>query len=516
MATKEQLEKALRNAHAAGDTAAAQRFAGEIKKLSSGPSPAQKEFDDLPMWQKPIKALDDLLRVGSDAVTFGGIDRVRALMGTQPSVEAARAETAKADERSGLAGTATRVGSTLPLMMALPQVTVPQSAGPVVQSLGNTALAALEGAGWGGVDALGHGEDVLEGQTQGALFGGGASVATGLLGKGLDMVVNRSTRGERIEPRDLRLAKDRAYNAMEDEAIGFRPAAVDDLITRIDQTTRDAYPGVQEGVRAARGRARRNLTENRTHTGPGQGFGRVRTMTEIDKERQNFRRDAVNNPQTTNKEMGLDVIQTIDDWLEDATSNPASVTAGTGDPGRALGMLQEARGLNQRVEKLDMLDERLGKAKRASERNLYAAEDSTIKQNIEGILGTPKNRNQYNAAEQAQMELINSGTAGQNILRQGGRAAPGGALMWPGVGAGAAIGSLAGPVGAVVGGLAAPVAGILSKKLSARSTRKQAEKLVDMVSTGRDLRDVKVLSPAMKKDLVRFLTSLGLATSEGD
>lgn len=507
MPTKEQLEKSLKSAHAAGDTVAAQRFADEIRRMA-GPT-AQQEFDALPMWQKPIKALDDLLRVGSDAVTYGGIDHLRTLFGTQPDVETARTQTERARERSGSAGTATAIASSAAPMMLMPALAAPAKAGPVMKPVINTALAALEGSAFGGLDALGHGEDVVEGQLQGAAFGTAGKAISGILGKGLEMAFERGTRGARIEPRDLRLAKDRAYNAMEDERIGFRPTAVDDLLNRIDRSTRDAYPGVQEGVRAARTRARRNLTSG------GQGFGRTRTLTEIDKERQNFRRDAVNNPQTTNKELGLEAIRTIDDWLEDATSNPAAVTRGSGDPEVALGMLQEGRRLNQRVEKLDLLDERLGRARRASERNLYTGEDSTIKNNIGAILDDPKKRSQFNADEIEQMELINSGTGAGKVLRQAGRMSPGGGLSWPASTAGGGVGfAIGGVPGAIVGSALPNVVGVLSKMASSRSTRKQAEKLVDMVSSGQSLKKVPGLTARQQRELTRFLTSMGITSEE--
>lgn len=508
MATREQLEKALRNAHGAGDTAAAQRFADEIRKLDSGPSKAQQDFDALPTYMKPVKALDDLLRVGSDALTFGGVDYLRTLAGTQPDIETARQATGEARERSGAAGDVTAAASALPLMMAMPALSVPASAGPVLAPLANTGLAALEGSAWGGLDALGHGRDVTEGQLTGAAFGAGGKVVSGLLGRGLDWAVEKATRGQRIEPRELRLAKDRAYNAMEDEQIAFRPSAVDDLIDRVDDVSKDAYPGVQNEAIAARNRAKKNLRAG------GQGFRRNRTMTQIDKERQNFRRDVVNSPVPTNKPYGIDMISELDRWMDDAVNNPAAVSSRSGDAEKALGLLQEGRKLNQRVEKLDMLDERLGKARRQAERNLYSGEDSTIKQNIGGILDNPKLRDQFTPAEQAQMELINAGTGGQKILRQGGRAAPGGALMWPGVGAGAAVGSIFGPAGAVAGGLLAPMVGIASKHLSSRATRKSTEKLLDMVSSGKDLERMSVLGPKGQRDLARLLMSLGITSAE--
>lgn len=265
-------------------------------------------------------------------------------------------------------------------------------------------------------------------------------------------------------------------------------------------------------MRAARSRAKKNLTGNQGHTGPGQGFGRVRTMTEIDKERQNFRRDAVNNPQTTNKEMGLDVLKTIDDWMDDAVNNPNAVSAGSGNPIEALGKLQEARKLNQRVEKLDMLDERIGRSERQAERNLYSGEDSTLKQNVGGILDNPKLRDQYSAAEREQMRTVNR--AG-NTLRQGGRMAPGGGLAWPAATAGAGIGfALGGPGGAAIGGALPSVAGILSKKLASRATRKEAEKLFDMVSSGQDFKIPPGMTAGQRKQLTRLLTALGITSAE--
>lgn len=510
MATKEQLEKSLRAAHAAGDTVAANKLAAALRAASSGPSSAQQSFDDLPMWQKPIKALDDLLRVGSDAISLGGVDYLRAMAGTQPSVEAARQATDDARERSGSAGTATAVASTLPLMALMPQVSVPASAGPVLKGAGDLGLAALEGAGWGGLSALGHGEDVTEGQLMGAAFGAGGKAVSGVLDKGLTSILDRGSRSARVDPKDLRLAKNREYNAMEDEGVAFKPSAVDDLLARIDDTTKDAYPGVQGGVIDARSRAKKNLRSG------GRGFQRNRSMVEIDKERQNFRRDAVNHPQTTNKDMGIDAIKTIDDWLQDASQNPAAVTSRSGDPQVALDHLLKGRELNQKVERLDLIDERLGNARRQAERNLYTGEDSTIKQNVGGILANPKLRSMFTPDQIEQMEIVNSGTAGANLLRQAGRMAWGGGASWPAATAGGTIGYAIGNApGAAIGSAIPGALGILAKKLSSRATKKEAEKLVDMVSSGKSFKKIPALGEKGQKELSRFLLSLGI-TAEDD
>jgi hypothetical protein len=207
--------------------------------------------------------------------------------------------------------------------------------------------------------------------------------------------------------------------------------------------------------------------------------------------------------------------KTIDDGLQDASQNPAAVTSRSGDPQVALDHLLKGRELNQKVERLDLLDERLGNARRQAERNLYSGEDSTIKQNVGGILANPKLRSMYTPDQIEQMEIVNSGTAGANLLRQAGRMAPGGGMSWPAATAGGSIGyMIGGPPGAAVGATVPSALGILSKKLSSRATKKEAEKLVDMVSSGKSFKKIPALGEKGQKELSRFLLSLGITVED--
>lgn len=514
MADTAALERALRNAHAAGDTAAAARFAAELRKSKPAePSRAdqlQAEFDALPTYMKPIQAAGDLLRTGSDALTFGALDQLRVMLGTQPDIETARQGTQDASTRAGVPGDIVEGVSAMIPMLAMPEVAIPARAGPVLQQAGRMGVSALEGMGFGGIDAVGHDEDVSEGMIAGGAFGALGSGLAGVLGKTANKIGDWWDGGiPKTAAADLRLAKDRAYNAMEDENVMFTPTAVDELTRRIRKSTKDAYPGVQEGVIQARKRAERNLTAG------GRGFQRSRSMTEIDKERQNFRRDAVNHPISTNKGMGLDAVNTIDEWLVDATQNPAWVSSRTGKPEEALGLLRQGRELNTRLNKLEPIEEMIGRGERQAARSINTGEDSAIKNNLARIYDDPKMREQYTPEELKQMEVVNEGTAAQKVLRQSSRLAPGKGLGWQGAATGGGLGfMIGGPVGATIGATVPAIAGILAGKASSRATKKEAEKLRNMVASGKSGKTTPVINSKAQRELARLLTALGITYEE--
>jgi len=80
MADIQDLERALQNAHDAGDTDAARQLAGEIRKRitqKTGPT-ATDQFNEMPWWKQGLVAADDTARNIVSGATFGIGDKMAA------------------------------------------------------------------------------------------------------------------------------------------------------------------------------------------------------------------------------------------------------------------------------------------------------------------------------------------------------------------------------------------------------------------------------------------------------
>lgn len=152
MPTREELLTKLRNAHNAGDTHAAKRFAEMIRTQEVEQSKATG-------LGAPLQAADDMMRIGADAVTRGYLDK---WLGPEE-----RAKTEMARQRAGWAGTAM---DTVMTYATLPAI---KGGGMVLNALGYGA----EGAAQGAASAHGHDQDPVSGGLAGGIMGlGGGAV----------------------------------------------------------------------------------------------------------------------------------------------------------------------------------------------------------------------------------------------------------------------------------------------------------------------------------------------------
>lgn len=219
MATLAEIEKAIRVADKAGRKADVRALEAEYRRLKGGdtqqpaaaqsivpggeeaafppymlpgPPTAKQEYDALPEWQKPVQATQDIIRILSNGLTFGGTDKFAEYLGGSPP-DVRRAETARAMERAGLAGnTAEALGmSMLPMgKLAQAEKLGLEGAGWFKKLLGGSSVAAAEGGIGGGLYAAGHDQDVEEGMQTGMALGPLARYAIGAGGKAVDSVAN--------------------------------------------------------------------------------------------------------------------------------------------------------------------------------------------------------------------------------------------------------------------------------------------------------------------------------------
>jgi len=134
----------------------------------------QQEFKDLPTWQKPLKAADDLARTTADFFTAGMLDR---LLGGEnvAKTEAARSRAGGADIAANV------VGGVAAIPSAVPRVIGAVGGGPLARGIVGTGVAAGEGALQGGIQAAGHERDIGPEVAGGAVLGGLGQATAGVM-----------------------------------------------------------------------------------------------------------------------------------------------------------------------------------------------------------------------------------------------------------------------------------------------------------------------------------------------
>lgn len=139
--------------------------------------PAQTAFDALPMWQKPLQAADDLVRLAANGMTFGFADKIAGYMGGE-GTEAERARTEDARTRAGGAGLVAELGGGIatPAGLAKAKLTATRLPG----AIGRIGGLAADGAVIGVADALGNDRDVMTGAALGAGLGAAGQAVAGL------------------------------------------------------------------------------------------------------------------------------------------------------------------------------------------------------------------------------------------------------------------------------------------------------------------------------------------------
>jgi hypothetical protein len=537
MATREQLEKALRNADAAGDTSAARLIAAEIKKIQTAgqrqPEEVKAEYEGMPWYQKAATAAQDVARMASNSVTFGGRDALAgALLGR--GLEGEKAMTEEARTRAGSASVAAEVLPALALYKNVPGTgqtlanAIPKSM-PVTRGGAAVAGGALEGSAVGGLQALMEGRDVTDGQVSGAGAGALGQVGAGILAKGGEMLGRAFTKNpNRMSVNDLFDAKGRAYQDMERMGVEIKPNEIDDLVNRVKGATRKAYQIRHPQTLGMRDQIAKELQTTRTvqprtpvqqtPLGPVPSPQPVQvrnpvSLPQVDAVRQSVNENLTKMPDGGEAHFGPRITKQIDNWLDNL--NSGSVTTRSGSPEAGVEKLLEARGLNSRMRKLEQVDEAVVKAGRRSARNLTGDEASAVKANVESILNDKKKRLGFTPDELAQMEELVRGTPGLRAMRQIGRAAPGSGQSWGFAGSGAALGGLltgGSPAGVILGGLTPPTVGYGAKKAADAGTRRATNKLLDLVASGGNkaaMRPGPTIDRAQQEQLARFLMLIG-------
>lgn len=583
MASRAEIEQALRNADAAGDVDAARALAGALQSLPTADTPQAaprvmdspdvvnarntlsmisgsfgkdrpqaiqadvdkasnqqrvdqrwNEYENLPALAKPAVALNDTVSSLVDGATFGGADvlgsGMKSLMSGKSwddELASARDQTQAAKDRSGWAGTAAQVaGALIPASAATKAMApfiAPAGAGASFGARATTlgAMGGLEGAGYGALDAAGHGQDVTEGATIGSLLGTGmgamSPVITGALSKAAggaeDLFRGATGMQPRVQPRmtvpELKAAKDQAYQQVDNAGVYIDPSATTQLRKgmQADTTAAGLDPDVHRQAFPAARRFDNRVANNQRPT-----------ISDIDTERQLINRDVQDVAgQKQEGAMGSVMRNRIDNWFDSLTSN--DVVPGSMPPQQAVGVLKDARALNTRMEKTDDISKAILKGQRRAQSNETSTPDTTIRQNITAMRNSDKATKSFSPEELAQMDKIIEGTGVGNFARTASKklSSPWAAGIGGGMGAAATGGS---PFGMAIG-TAAPIGiGKALGKLSERSTYKLADELLAMTASGGPAptaakNKAQKIAEASPADIARLLTFLGI-TPDGN
>lgn len=419
---------------------------------------------NIPWYQEAAQAADDILRLGSNAVTFGFRDKLAPYV-TGRSIEEERAMTNEARARAGSAGLAAEFlgAAATPVAAAKTGMTVTRAIPSTLQGvkglLARTGAMAGEGAVYGGAHALGNDTDITEGMLYGAAGGALGNVAGEGISKGISTIAGKFNKIPAVPERSALIsARDAAYQAADDAGVIFKPKAVNrittDVVKKLSEFGFD--PANQPGAAAAL----RRLQELRKQNVTLKGLDTIRKVAQGGYNPMN---------KSNNQAISL-IIESIDDAI--AKAQPGDILSGNSAAGAKA--ISEARSLHSRIAKMDQIDDAINRADlRAASTGSGGNADNAARQNIRRVLEKPRG---YTADEKKALEKVVRGTSGQNALRLVGKLSPSGNGLMAALGVGGAM------VNPAVGALS--LGGMGAKALADRTTQKNARELMKLIAAG--------------------------------
>lgn len=449
------------------------------------------QFDALPTWKKPLVAAVDLADIASQGFGFRdkAVAAARAPFTDQTyaqELESQRNMSQAARDRAGTAAIAADVAA--PAAIARTGLTM---FGKGADFLTRSSLAALEGAGYGGLAALGNDTDLAEGLAIGGIGGVGGNAlgefATGAVSK-IAGLFGAKPKIPSID--DLNAAKKAAYEQADQAGVAFAPEAVERINQNVTATLTDMGfdPALQPGAAAALRRIQELQGQNVTL----KGLDTIRKV-------------ASNGYIPGNKSNNMAIGQIID-AIDDVVDNPQAADILMGNAQLAGGALKEARGLASRTAKLERVEDAVSRADlRAASTGSGGNADNATRQNLRKLLEKPRG---FTSDERAALEAVVRGTGGQNALRLAGKLSPSGNGLMAALGVGGAM------VNPMIG--AASLAGMGSKAFADRMTQANVKKLAEIIAAGGSRAATQVpknsvqrLTEAKHEAIARFLAQIG-------
>jgi len=416
----QQAVTALKNAHAAGDTASATKIATAIKQMQSQPREAS-------LGHKVGAAIDG----AAQGLTFGFSDEIAAGLDSGFGYlgdydKSLQEERARMAENKRLAGGYHLAGE-LPGMVA-------STLGTGGAGMARGALAAAkQGAKYGAVSGAGYSEaDSLEGRAKDALVSAGVGGALGpvaqkvgnKVGKVAGRMVGRNT--ARPMP-TVGGMKETAGNLFDDALDGviLSPQAMGRVHAKSAQklANRGYHPGNQKGAKIALGELERLSNQNVT----GRG---VQTAREL-----------VSDGWRMGKNKNNASVSTMIKELDKAVAKPRPGDVIAGDAVKMARNAGKARGLWSKAKKLELLQESM---KKANDNAISAGSggntQNTMLQAIKNIRNSKRLNRGFTQTELKAMDdfIQSHGTKRARSVRTVGKLAPSGNGLMLALGLGAA------------------------------------------------------------------------------
>jgi len=485
MANQEQLMTALRNADAAGDTAAAQRFSGMIRSqqaaTSAEPEPTFGEqiiggLETAGTFGSSIAAepiagvaglLSSLVPGGEEGVGAGVVEGVREQLTYEPRTKAGREQLISLSE------------TLQPLAEGLK--TAEQTLGDLGYELGE--LIPIEGA----PEALG---------AAGATIPTAALEALGLVGaKPLAKAKEARKVKQAIEEsaptiEQLQARSRGIYKEVDDSGVTVKPEKFLDLAIKVEDTAKKM--GYDPDVTPAVKGVLRRFEEE---------VGNAHTISDID----TLRKVAQNSAKSINPAeaaIGSALIGKVDEFFENLSPKDMEGTITGSGAGRQLAKARDLWGRGRRSE---MMEE----AFRSAE-NQASGFENGLRIKLNSILNSPKKRKGFSKEELGLMKKVVQGTTAANIAKLVGKFGMSEGrvqnLLLPGMGVGAG-----GALGGGVGAIAVPAIGQVSKVLAQRLTSKNARFADEVVRSGRNASKIArsyIRNTPKKDQKARELTEL--------
>jgi hypothetical protein len=431
------------------------------RRRGAVPAAAQSEQ---PWYSQLGQAADDVLRIGSNAITFGFRDKL-APYATGRTADEERGMTQAARDRAGTAGFATELlaGAAVPIGAARAGMTamnaVPAGLSGAKGLAARTGAMAADGSLYGAATAAGNDQDILSGMGMGAAAGAAGSLAGETLSAGIGKVAGAFNKKPAIPTAgDIDSMKRAAYKAADDAGVIFTPNAVNRVQAKVNANLADfGYdPELQPGVA---------VVLRRLDMLKGQNV----TLGGLDTIRKVASNGYVPGNKSNNKAIA-DIIDAIDDVI----GRPAKGDVLMGDAARGIPALKMARQLAARSAKLEKVTDAVQKADlRAASTGSGGNADNATRQNLRRILEKPRG---FTADEKAALESVVRGTSGQNALRLAGKLSPSGSGLMAALGVGGAM------VNPMIGALS--LGGMGAKAAADSMTGRNVQELAKIIAAG--------------------------------
>lgn len=432
------------------------------------PANVQAEFDTMPWYQKAAVAADDLVRSVANGATFGYADKL-AGWANGTGTEAERQKSADAAVRGGSATTAAEIGGAIatPVLAAGVGASLPRIAASVpgvTGTLARSGLAAVEGSGYGALNASGHDQDIGQGALMGAIFGGAGNAVGEAVATGARKVAGAFNTSPKIPTMDeLSTAARQAYDAADNAGVIFTPQATGRLQSEIVQTLTDTGfdPALQPGAAAVLRRLQDLQGQNVTLKG-------------LDTLRKVASGGYIPGNKSNNA-----AVSAIVNRIDDLVGNTQAGEVLSGDATAGAEALNTARDLWSRMSKANVVTEAAARGElNAAAAGSGANRENASHQAMKALRNNKSATRGFTADEQAALMQAITGTPDQNALRLVGKLSPTGIVSGAlSTGAGYQLG---GPVGAV----AAPAVGYVARKGAERMQDGFVQELIDIIMAG--------------------------------